>query len=199
MRLTLTGLSIALVLGIILGGRISNLASIKLRWWGLAVLALALQLAPIPSSWPNDAGPALLLGSFVLLIAFSLRNVRLVGFLLVLAGMLMNFVVIYANWGMPVTRHALIASSQPEALAELERGPGEKHHVADRHDRLMQLADVIPLGRPIRQAVSVGDLVMHSGMIWFLVTTMRRGWPYLSPEEPPVLRHPEASFDGTGP
>jgi hypothetical protein len=39
---------------------------------------------------------------------------------------------------------------------------------------LLPLADVIGIGPPIRQAISVGDVFVHAGAFWFVVRGMRR-------------------------
>ena len=164
----------SVALGYAVGGRLLNLAQVRVRLWWLAVVALALQVAPLPKSWSADAGFAVLEASFLLLIVFGLANIRLAGFALILIGVLMNVLVVSLNRGMPVTRHALVASHQEDSLRELERG-GTKHHLAGPGDRLLPLADVIAIGRPVNQIVSAGDLVTYAGVAWFLVRAMRRG------------------------
>ena len=106
MKLTLVVLSIALVAGMLAGGRLSNLASVRIRWTVLALLGLALQVVPVPGA---VLPLVLLYASFVLLAVFAVRNVRLAGFALILVGLASNFTVIAVNGGMPVTRHALVA------------------------------------------------------------------------------------------
>ncbi|MCA1726265.1 MAG: DUF5317 domain-containing protein, partial [Actinobacteria bacterium] len=159
MRLAALFLIVAFGIGLLMKGKFSNLAELRLRYWGLAFLGLALQAAPYPSSWGKDFPVAALLLSFVLLFAFALANIREAGFILILAGGLANFIVIAANWGMPVAREALVASDQPGPLRQLERAEATKHHLASDDDHLLFLADVIPIPDPIHLAVSVGDVL----------------------------------------
>ena len=59
--------------GLVLGGSIRQLAEIHLRWWPLALVGLALQLAPIPSmkgQMDHWLAVGLLIASYVVLLAF---------------------------------------------------------------------------------------------------------------------------------
>jgi hypothetical protein len=113
-----------------------------------------------------------LAASFALLAAFALVNIRVVGIPLILAGMLLNSSVMAVNGGMPVSASALVASSQAGELQRIVTDPGAKHHLATSDDRLMVLADVIPVG-PIRSVVSVGDLITSVGLLVLIVSGMR--------------------------
>jgi hypothetical protein len=135
----------------------------------LAIIGLALQTLLPTSWWPTGA----LTVSFLLLIAFCLVNLRSPGFLLILAGTLMNFAVISANGGMPVGPEALIGSGQASTLQLLVEGGGAKHHLAGPDDTLMFLADVIPIPPPVRQAVSAGDVVAYVGVAYVVIVAMR--------------------------
>lgn len=170
MRLVLVTFALALVLGTLLGGRISNLAGLKVRWAPAAIAGLALQFLPVPG---RVLPLAMLLASFVLLTVFAAVNIRLVGFPLIALGICCNFLVIAVDHGMPVTRQALEASGQGYTLRMLVQQGGAKHHLADDDDRLLVLGDVIALG-PLQQAVSVGDLLTYGGVIVLIVAAMRR-------------------------
>lgn len=172
MLLVLLLLVVSVVLGLALGGRIGNLADLKLRYWPLALVGYGLQVLPYPESWGRNIPIAGLLLSFVLLVAFALANWRLPGFAMIVAGVMMNFLVISANWGMPVSAEALVASDQEDVLRDLRREPGQKHHLASEDDELMFLADVIPIPNPIHLAISVGDVFMYTGVGVLIVESM---------------------------
>jgi hypothetical protein len=182
MKLTLVVLSIALVAGMLAGGRLSNLASVRIRWTVLALLGLALQVVPVPGA---VLPLALLYASFALLAVFAVRNLRLAGFVLILVGLASNFTVIAVNGGMPVTRHALVASGQADTLSLLVRDGGAKHHLASSSDSLLPLGDVIPI-KGVDQAVSVGDVLTYLGVMWLIVWCMLRRAPAV-PEGSPEL------------
>lgn len=170
MRLVLFVFPVAIALGYLVGGRLGNLASASFRWPILGLAGIGLQFLPLAGA----PGYVALVGSFVLLLAVAGVNWRLPGFVLVLAGMWLNFLVITVNEGMPVTRGALIASGQAETLDELRTSAGSKHHLATEDDRLIFLGDAIGLPPPVRQAVSVGDVLAYTGASWFIIIGMRR-------------------------
>ena len=68
MKLMLSSLSLALLVGFLLGGRLGNLSSVHLRWTGLAIVGFALQFV----SGPGTTLPLVCLyASFVLLTIFA--------------------------------------------------------------------------------------------------------------------------------
>src|SRR5262245_39417353 len=169
MKLILITLIVSLVVGLLLGGRISGIATVRLRWTPLALAGLALQFLT-----PADKGvaDALLIVSFLLLASFTVLNRKVAGFALILAGLFMNFLVIGVNHGMPVTREALESSGQGALLRDLIENGGAKHHLAGPDDRLMFLGDVIAFPPPVAQAVSAGDIVAYVGVGYVLVAGM---------------------------
>ena len=170
MRLVLFFLVAAFVIGFASGGRPAGLSHLHIRWAPLAVVGFGLQFfTPSAHGWPY----ALLVVSFVLLAVFAVVNIKITGFALILVGLMMNFVVITTNHGMPVTTNALVASGQQDLLTYLIEQGGAKHHLAGPKDHLTILADVIPLAPPITQAVSLGDIAAYSGVGMVIVAAMR--------------------------
>jgi uncharacterized protein DUF5317 len=172
-RLAIPFLIVAFVLGFVLKGSFSNLAQVQLRYWGLATIGLLLQVVP-SESWGKWVPVTTLLLSFLVLTAFALANIREAGFILILIGCLANFTVIAANWGMPVGRDALIASDQIGPLRELEVKDATKHHLANDDDKLVFLADVIPIPNPVHTVASIGDVLVYGGAGVLIVVRMRR-------------------------
>jgi hypothetical protein len=169
MRLMLTAIAFGLVTGWVLGGRLTGIPQMRVRWSGVAVVGFALQLAPLP----GRAALLLLYCSFVLLLGFAAVNLRQPGFALILLGILLNLAVIGTNAGMPVAEDAIVASGQQDTVGELARnGDGVKHHLVDPHTRLRVLGDVIAVPPPVRQVISVGDIAVSVGMMWFIVAAM---------------------------
>src|SRR5947207_381233 len=125
MRFLIGVLLLAVILGYAFRGRLRNIEGLKLRWWGLAPLGLALQLVPLSGSTHGQrvVTVSLLIASYPILMAFALANIRLAGFALILVGLALNMTVISANQRMPVTRNALDASGQGAILHELQRSP----------------------------------------------------------------------------
>ena len=170
MKLMAICMAAILAVGYLLGGRLRNVADLQLRWPALALVGLALQFI----TGPGDTIPlACLYLSFVLLIVFTVANIRVFGFPLILAGVLCNLLVIGTNGGMPVSAHALEASDQGQFLGDLENNPYPKHHLATEDDILRFLGDVIPVPTPVAQAISLGDILTYGGVGMVIVGAMR--------------------------
>lgn len=172
MKLILGAIVLAIAIGFVIGGNLRNLSHVQIRWPALALVGLALQLIPVDAN-ADALGFGLLMLSYALLLTFAALNVRSAGFPLILVGLLLNALVIGVNHGMPVDRHALIASGQANTLRALVNEGGAKHHLATADDRLMFLGDVIAVPEPAGQVVSVGDVFTYLGVIWFVLGGMR--------------------------
>jgi hypothetical protein len=170
LRLLVISLAAAIVLGLAAGGRFSNLADTRFRWGWVGLAGVLLQFLPVSGA----LGDLVLTASFLCLFVVCGVNWRLPGFVLVLVGLWMNFLVITVNQGMPITREAITASGQAGTLPELEGSDSPKHHLQGPDDQLIFLGDIIGIGPPIRQAVSIGDLAALAGVAWFVIGVMRR-------------------------
>jgi hypothetical protein len=184
MILFLSVIGLSVLAGYLLGGRLRNFERLRLRWWGLAPLGLALQAIPLPDARHGTdllVRVAVLSSSFLLLLLFAVINFRVAGMWLLFIGLTLNFAVIAANGGMPVSRHALEASGQADVLQLLLKDQGAKHHLLTSDDNLTFLADVIPVAGPIEQVVSVGDVFVYLGLAWLIVSVMRGRTGALAP------------------
>lgn len=168
-RLLFGVFAVAILLGYAFGGRLSGFDSARARLWWLALIGLALQGIPVDS---RGAAMTLLMVSYLTLAVFAAVNIRSAGFALLLIGLALNWLVIAVNWGMPVSGTALTRSRQSDVLHLLESEGGVKHHLATGEDSFMFLADVIPLGGPLGQVVSAGDILVYVGIGWYVVSTM---------------------------
>ena len=168
MLLIAVALVVGISAGLISGGSPKNLAEVRFRWWPLAILGLALQFVPVPSSATgHHLGVGLLIASYGLLLAFVALNLQYRGFALMGIGFAMNILVISVNGGMPVSPHALRQSeprAYPESVARLRAQGGAKHHVERDDDKLTEIADVVGIGPPVRHVYSPGDLVALLGL-----------------------------------
>jgi hypothetical protein len=174
---------LAFLLGYVFGGRIRRFEQLHLRWSWLAVAGLALQFVPLPDGATGRdlvVRTAVLSCSYLLLLAFAALNIRLAGVPLVFAGLALNMLVIASNGGMPVSREALESSGQGDVLQELIDEGAAKHHLLTDDDVLTPLADVIPVGGPIKQVVSLGDVFVYAGVVWLIVAVMRGRIPQTS-------------------
>jgi hypothetical protein len=174
MRLIVLTVVVALAAGFLTGGSLRDFPTVRTRWWGLAMAGVAMQFV----TGGGALETVLLIASFAVLLVFVVANLRAPGFALIFVGLALNATVIVANQGMPVTDSALRRSGQADTLKELvDNGDGQKHFLADDGTVLLPLGDVIALGGPLRQAVSIGDIFVHLGVGWFIVVAMRRRDP----------------------
>jgi hypothetical protein len=163
-------LAFAVLIGFVAGGSLAPFQRLQIHWWGAALAGLALQGVPFTPELGSFWGPAALLASYGLLLAFAWVNRRLPALWLVIAGLAMNLFVIGLNGGMPVGASALeIAGAGPE---DLGKEGTLKHHLMGPDDILTPLADVIGIPEPIGAVVSVGDLFLYAGVAGLIVSVM---------------------------
>jgi hypothetical protein len=191
MKLVLPSFLLAVAIGYARGGRLATLGQLRLRWQGLAIVGLALQIL----LWPGGRWPLVYLyASFVILAVFAIVNIRTTGVSLILIGIALNFAVIALNQGMPVSRAAVVNSGQASSLRDLVDDGGAKHHLASPEDRLRFLGDVIAI-RPLQQAVSLGDVFTYGGVMVLIVAGMGRR-PRVSAVRPPTFVGDAGHADG---
>ena len=211
-------LALAIATGVIAGGSFRSLERIRIHWWGVAFVALALQVLPIHGGTEDRIGlaAASLVASYVLLLAVVGVNRRVPGAAFMAAGLLMNLAVVALNGGMPVSRDAVRASGA-EGTIVIEQGT--KHHLMSDADVLQPLADVIPLPEPFGVVLSFGDVLLYGGLAWWCFAVTRGRFPenrrpparwfrrYRGKHAPMAYRLParyrsvpaEAARSGTGP
>jgi hypothetical protein len=157
-----------------LGGRLKNLERVRIHWWALALIGVAMQSLPVPRLRgvdPHLLGSGALLLSYVALLAFLTVNRWVPAARVMALGLLMNLAVVGVNGGMPVSPWAIeVAGGSPKVLVA-DAGP--KHHLMNERDILGWLGDVIPLPRPAGIVLSPGDVLLYAGMAWFVVQVMR--------------------------
>ncbi|MGC8968486.1 MAG: DUF5317 family protein [Thermus sp.] len=124
---------------------------------------------------PEWAGP-LAKALVLLLVGYGLyQNRHLKSLYLVLLGLLLNTLVIFANGGhMPVSPAALHRAGIGEFEPILRSKGDAVHALLDEHTRLPFLGDVIPLP-PLRKVVSPGDLLILLGIAGVVAEGALRG------------------------
>lgn len=172
MLLAAIALLIAVAVGFALGGRLSTLGDLRLRYRLLVVLAFVAQVGGAIAG-----GPAYRWGlavCAVLITAFLLANRGLYGTGLIALGVLCNALVVGLNGAMPVSAEAsgrARISTQP-----LLQSADPRHELASDDTRLRWLGDVIPVLVPGRAHVaSPGDLLILAGLAELIVVGMTAG------------------------
>jgi hypothetical protein len=164
---------LALVLGKLLGGRLSALAETPIRGKGLAFAAIGLQLVAFPSgllpwSTPTKVASAIWLASYGLLVVMLLLNLRLAGTPLIALGLVSNVAAIVANGGlMPVRGSALEAAGTDYQV--------HNNSIQLTEPQLAPLVDrwAAPEWAPFANVYSVGDVLIGLGLTVVLVVAMR--------------------------
>ena len=188
---------IGLVLGFVLGGRLSGLATVDFHWPWLAIGGFAVQLvlfAEPMRSVVGDLGPPLYVVSTGAVLVAVIRNIRIPGMALVAVGAGANLAAIVANGGfMPASEAAFEAlGSGPSA------GYTNSAIVAD--PALEPLTDVysLPTWLPFANVFSVGDVLIAIGVVIVIVSAMR-SWRVALPAEPVPAAEAEAPAPAPAP
>jgi hypothetical protein len=169
-------LALPLVIGLaiapLLGGRLSRLGELQLRWVPLFYVGIALQIVAFPMSrlpWrtPDRAAIVLWLVSYALFAVAAAGNFTIPGVPLIAVGMVSNVAAIVANGGhMPALPSALRAAglhfSQSRNSEKLS-----SPHLAWLVDRW-----AAPDWVPLANVFSIGDvLIAGGGLVFALVAT----------------------------
>jgi Family of unknown function (DUF5317) len=163
-------IGVAVGVGFAAGGSLRGFEHLRLHWWGVALAGLALQAIPLAADLDTDIDSGALIGSYVLLGSFAWVNRRLPAVWFVIAGLVLNVVVIGVNEGMPVSADALETSG---ASADGLTGAGSfKHHLMGPGDDVTFLADVIGIPPPIGVVISIGDVLLYAGVAILVVAIM---------------------------
>lgn len=161
--------AIAVIIGLIRGGSLSNLKKLDFKFVYLIFIAYLIQLGI--DYWgtrhPWGGYPYLHIFSYFFLFYALYVNRRLPGLKLFMAGTILNFLPIVFNGGvMPVRSDVL-----PERVyAAFAAGLGGTHGLITEATRLKFLADTLYFPLPYQnQLLSVGDLVIDAGILAAIV------------------------------
>jgi DHA3 family macrolide efflux protein-like MFS transporter len=189
------GILLGLLLGLLAGGRLGNLAEIRLRWTWLLVVAIVVRFGT-EAALGAQIGIVetlrlpLLASAFIVLLLALWVNRTYPGLSLAFLGVLANTLVIVANDGyMPIWQPALDAAGL--VAADVDRS---FHIVVDAAapdflGRLLILGDVIPAPVPIiRNVYSLGDLFLGLGLAFFLFAGVVRVPSAIEEQEDAELR-----------
>ncbi len=173
-------LVLGLVFGLLVGGNILNLGSVRLRLVQLLFLGLLLRYAT-ELAIEGNVGLAqelrlpLFAGGFFLLLVGLWANREQPGLPLAFVGVLLNATAIVTNGGyMPVWEPSIRAAGLPlsEIGTAFHKVVGAAVGGGIPSDFLAQagpLADIIPIPFPfIRNVASIGDLFLAAGLAFFL-------------------------------
>lgn len=178
----LSAIALAILVGALAGGGIPKLGDLKLRWFWLLGLALALRIAAVQLRGANalDPGAASLafVSVYLLLFAWLWGNYRVPGLQVAAVGIALNAIAIILNRGaMPVWSDAFAAAGFN--LAAIADDPFHELLTTDSITTFIArgglFGDVLPIPLPvIGDVVSIGDVLLAAGIGWAIVAAMTR-------------------------
>jgi hypothetical protein len=185
--LFLFGLTLAVIIGLLCGGKLDRLADLRLTCIWIAPVAFALQLLVVygPEAVSGPLAIPLIVGSHAALLLVALLNLRAPGMAIAAAGLAMNLAVIVANGGLMPIAPETVRMAGREAWKVGDGSPGtrvaqSKNIIRAREDTWLEpLADRFWTGLPGRLGVifSAGDVVLLLGVCTLVVRTMTSATP----------------------
>lgn len=179
--LLLLAIPIGLLAGLAVGGRLSGLSKLSLRFTGMLLPALLIQLLIFPvfsehAVLPFATAPLHIL-SYVLISIWILLNARILPLLLLGVGAISNFVVLLTNGGFMPASIAALQRAGLDFPAErlLQEGVYSNLILLSETTQLNFLGDIlyVPKWIPLASAFSIGDLLILLALIWLIVKGMR--------------------------
>ncbi|MFP3896071.1 MAG: DUF5317 domain-containing protein [Anaerolineales bacterium] len=178
-------LAMALLISLLLGGSLRALGQVDLRYGGLVILAMGIQIVVFSPRWQAMVGGGfwshlLYVFSLLLLVAVVCFNRHVSGFALLGLGLLSNTLVIAANGGrMPASLRALRVAGIAVSRAEFETLRVTNSTLIGDQTALWFLADIfaIPQVVPFSNIFSIGDVFIALGGIWFVWFATRPAKP----------------------
>ena len=165
---------IGLGAGLVAGGRVTILGDIRFRWAPLVLVGFLAQVALFSDAVAarvGDLGPALYVGSTLLVVVAVVRNLAIPGMALVAIGAASNLAAIAANGGfMPAS---------PAAMAALGKAVPTiySNSALLAQPALAPLTDIfaLPAWLPFHNIFSIGDVVLGIGVAVVIAIAMVRG------------------------
>lgn len=174
--LVIVAVILGLSAGLLAGGRLTNLASIRFRWPLVVLAALIVkEVGVIASLSDSPVIPVLYAVSMTVLLGWAAWHLRVLpGLWLAVLGLASNALVVIVNAGHMPVRPGI------GTLSELaQRGHVGQYVVAGPETRLNWLGDWIALpgvlGRVFPQAYSPGDLLLAAGLVLACFLAVKRG------------------------
>ena len=169
--LTVLSIIIGIAIGATNGGTLERALLWRPAAWQLLAAGIALQLL-LRTGWLGGGWASLVeVISSVCLMVFAAANIRIGGMVLVLGGLVMNFIPMLVNWGTPTSLSALRSAGVVTGSGAANVTVSGARHVATDNDWFRVLGEVIPM--PTHQVISLGDLVLLCGYALVIASVMR--------------------------
>jgi hypothetical protein len=172
-----TMIGLGLLTGALARGSLRGLKEIQFRVTWVLFVALFIAILPLLNHTINEHRRVFQLIAFAGVLIFLAANIVVMrnevrgGLIVVTVGWALNFIVIAANGGMPLSRWAYAHSGQTDQITQ---GKGGFYRIVlgGPHTTLRSLGDVIPL-KPYRIVLSIGDILMILGVAFVIAAAMR--------------------------
>ena len=172
---------LALVVALLSGGNLRNLAHIQVTHSYLILVSLGIQIVVFSTWWHERIGESLwgeilYALSLLLLVGVVWVNRRVPGLALLGVGLTFNALVILANGGrLPASLQALRTAGIAEAGMAYAASRATNSMLMDESTRLWYLGDIfaIPRGFPLANVYSIGDVLIALGAAWFIFGALR--------------------------
>ncbi len=179
------GIVIGIIVGLVLKGKITNLAELKLQGFSLVLISLAVQLAilatPLASwSWLVQNGNLIYMISMAVLLIGLLYNQHYGwSFWLIIIGTACNIVVIAQNQGAIPVDLGKLSLASGESVASIAQKFAAHTELSYRTpltpaSQLGWMGDVIYIPLPLfnSNVYSIGDIIISIGLAAFVIKVM---------------------------
>lgn len=166
-------------------GKFMNLEEVDIRGWYLFIISALLQASlsilkkldiSILNITFNDYFIYVYVFSYILIMICVGLNIKSLYMKIFLIGIILNFIVIFANGGqMPVSLDGIrgihIEANLPKSEFDI------KHKAVDENTKLVYLSDIILIPPPyiLPKILSIGDIFLIAGLFTFFQKEMLRG------------------------
>ena len=169
----------AIILGVIIGivrnGNMRNISMLKIRGWYLIILALLLQMFTIffsNISIVKTYGNYFYVTLAVLIILTLIINLDKKAVWIILIGALLNFVIILMNgFKMPISFQGLELAGLETMIDDIKSGSITNYMSLDEVSNWTKYFGkyiTIPKPYPFAKVISIGDIFMSLGVIFFV-------------------------------
>lgn len=177
-------LIISIIIGYMIGGSVKNIDSSKIRGIFLVLLAFMIEFIIVILIRKHLIQRGIItfvldFTMYSLIFIFTYINRRNKWIVLMGIGFLLNALPIFLNGGaMPVSADAVVNAELAKSLNDVKVSVEGLYVVKNSSTRLWFLGDIIPKPgiKPFFRAavVSIGDIIAAFGLLFFIITEMRR-------------------------
>lgn len=172
------GIILSVIVGYLRKGNLKALGTLKLKFGLVFPLLLLVQVAvfSLQNEIPvlGKASGYIFMLVYIAGMFFLAMNWHYKGFIIILIGVFLNFLVMAVNGGrMPVSMEAAVILD-PGYIEAIKGELYAKHAVLTSSSNLGFLGDIIPLTDPYpkNQVISIGDVLMNIGVFMFIQQLM---------------------------